>query len=93
MGTPTSTSGDFPQIGGPTRHDKFQVVLFEGFVQPHGDGIEVTACEATVGRIAFRQDLQKILFQNPAFASSLVHKKPPMLARPSFFADMVQPSA
>ena len=67
-----------------------QVVLVQRFLQAHGDGLQVAAGQAAVGGKALGQDQQVLLL--PASTASLVQRKPPMLAMPSFLADMVQPS-
>ena len=90
MGTPWL--GDVAaEIGG--RDDAVaQVVLVERFLQADGDGFEVASGEAAVGGIALGED-EQVLSPAAASRSSLVQRKPPMLAKPSFLADMVQPSA
>ena len=69
-----------------------QIVRIEHLLQAHGDGVQVAAGQAAVGRKAFGQDQQIGLLLRPR-RSSFVQSKPPMLAKASFLAEKVQPSA
>ena len=68
-----------------------QVILFQRFLQADGNGLQIAPGQSAVGGIALGQNQQVLLLLRRAL-SSLVQRKPPMLAMPSFFADMVQPS-
>jgi hypothetical protein len=68
-----------------------QVVFLDDFPQAHGDRLEV-ASRATpyVGNPSVRI---RSCSSRPASRSSLVPRKPPIFASPSFFAEKVAPSA
>jgi len=67
-----------------------EVVFLESFLDSDGDSFEIAAGETSVGWIAFGEDEE--IFSCWARMSLLVQRNPPMLAIPSFLADMVQPS-
>ena len=78
------------QIGGGS-DAVAQIIFFQRLLHANGNGFKVAAGKAAVGGIALGEN-QADLFPAPRARSSLVQRKPPMLAMPSFLADMVQPS-
>jgi hypothetical protein len=68
-----------------------QVVVLHDLGEALGDGLEVAPGQTAVGREALGEDEQVAALR--ARASSFIASQPPMLARPSFLALMVMPSA
>ena len=67
-----------------------QVVFVERLLNADGNRFQIASGQAAVGWIAFGQDQQVLFLLGQR--SSFVQRKPPILAMPSFLADMVQPS-
>ena len=90
MGTPRSAMCR-PEIAGG--HDAVpEIVGIEHLFEAGGDRVEVAPGEAAVGRESPRSGSAG---WSPAGAtrSSFEQRKPPILAKASFFAENVQPSA
>jgi hypothetical protein len=73
------------------REPVLQVVLVDHLLETHGDRLQVAARQPAVRGKSLGQDQQVfLLLGQPVVIGG---QNPPMLARPSFFAENVQPSA